>query len=76
MKWSITIEKVDNGYIVQPHDEESNINVFEIKEDDLKSEMKTMQDVLYHLKEYFAVYNDKHKGLYLNIDVEDTNEKK
>ena len=73
MIWEIRIRKALNGYVAEMIADDVEEAVFEIAEDNLLSEQRTMRDLLYHVKEFFGVYNDKHandgKGQYLTIEV-------
>ena len=68
----ITIEKVYNGYVIKGEDDDCDSNrVIEIKEDNLKQEQLALADLFYFIRDYFEVYNDKHKNQYLDITVTD-----
>jgi hypothetical protein len=64
----INIEKVFNGYIIT---RENIKTVVEIKEthEETKNEMLAFQTLCYELKNIFDIFNEKHKGLYLDISI-------
>jgi hypothetical protein len=74
--WKITIEKVNNGFLLQymeshTHhgDVEKNVLqkvVFEEKEN---SEHENMKDVLKFIREFFGYYNGKHEDIIIDINV-------
>jgi len=72
MKWSIEIEKVNSGYIITPHeDSEGEKTIIEIPDgDETLSEMEAFQKLAWNLRNFFAVYNDKHAGKFLEITIE------
>jgi hypothetical protein len=77
MTWSVTIDKVKNGYKLETYDgEDFETYVFEYKDVDNETLMEqlTFAEVFYFLREYFGVYNDKHanegKGQYMTLKVD------
>ena len=70
MKWGLTIEKLGNGYLIQPYQGcEGNSIVIEIKEDTVKGEQEAFREVIYGLRDFFAVHNDKHINQFLEVKV-------
>lgn len=71
MDWGVTIDKVENGYLINYNSEDPNYttSVIEIQSDTLKDEQKALQHLFYSLREYFGVYNNKHSNQYLDINV-------
>jgi len=72
VRYSINIERVDNGYTLTPHpDCEGGRWVVEDIEDDseVKSEQLTMKQLLHQVINFFNVNNDKHNEQYLEVKV-------
>lgn len=77
MGWMADIEKVRNGYKINAYEGEEEYSVvFEYKdvEDEVLMEQLTFRDMVYFLKDFFAVHNNKHSndgnGQYLTIKVD------
>jgi hypothetical protein len=74
-EWDIKIIKADNGYICEWEESgEDNFiikkkHVIEDKSDDKNFELNSMQELLYFIKEYFAVYDSKHNEKNINIEI-------
>jgi len=72
--WEMKIKKVENGYICEILGElaegENNIKVYE-EIDRENSELETMKELLYDIKEYFGIFNSKHNKFNLNIYIEE-----
>jgi formylmethanofuran dehydrogenase subunit C len=80
MVWKVEIEKGLNGYVVNSYEDDTKDTiVFEIDSniDEVKAEQLAFRNMAYYLRDYFAVYNDKHsnegKGQYLTIEVTNDN---
>lgn len=79
MKWAIGIEKVLNGYICRWYDEDDegkpiiHTRVFE-EIDEENGELEAMRNMLYCVKEHFAVYYSKHNPYNLDISVKKNKE--
>ena len=80
--WEIKIRKVENGYILEWEDESesqenyfiNNTKVFEIEEncdEDKLNELKTLENVLWEITNYFGVYYSKHDKYNLTISIDD-----
>lgn len=87
--WSIIIKKAENGYITQyleevgERDGEPIYNkerfVFERKDtvtfdEDRKSELEAMKELLWFISSYFGVYHNKHSKYNLSIKIEKNGE--
>ena len=75
MTWTIKITKHLNGYVLEPDSStEEPPAVIEIPESDVKTEQLAFRRLCYELKDFFAVYNDKHfnngQGQFLTIKVD------
>ena len=76
-EWNIKITKANNGYICEWDEESSEENdfiikkkhVIEDKSDDENFELISMQELLYFIKEHFAVYNSKHNEKNIHIEI-------
>lgn len=81
MDWTVNIDKVSNGYIMEVENEVENGTlvtrlVFEESEaySDMvarRSELDTFCKLIWELANYFAIYNSKHERYNLIIGVED-----
>jgi len=76
--WSVTIKKVENGYVVTPSStaDGHRTTVFEDKDypdNEARVEQETIREVMWYLLDYFNVQNDKHynndAGQFINIQV-------
>jgi hypothetical protein len=56
MDWKITIQKVNNGYILKTSDEHDNNMVFE----ETDNELEAIQNVLNYVQDFFGYYGSKH----------------
>jgi uncharacterized protein (UPF0262 family) len=76
--WKLEIKKVTNGYIVKGKFNDSKIanEVVIEEEEQSKSELLAMQQLLFLVKDYFACYNSKHNKENLIIEIEKNEEKK
>lgn len=75
--WELTIKKVNNGYIIEPHEITEEILgkfVFEIQDNEL-GDLIAMQEVLNSVKEYLGILYSKHNKSNLVIDIEDNQSK-
>jgi len=69
--WHLVITKVNNGYILRGkfgNSEEITERVIEIA-DTNGDELCAMQNVLYEVMEYFAVYKSKHNKKNLCVEI-------
>lgn len=73
MKWKITIEKVDNGYMVEYLSEMGDGNEKTLFEENEEDDINCMQRLLYFIKEHFGIYYSKHNKKNLVINIEETN---
>jgi len=73
--WKAIIEKIDNGYIIKMDDGERKfrrvVKEPEVKDgmSETKSEQIAFRDVIYELREFFSVFNDKHTNQYMDIKI-------
>ena len=74
INWEMKIKKVENGYICEIPEElaegENTIKLYQ-ETDKENSELETMKELLYDIKEYFGIFNSKHKKFNLNIYIEE-----
>lgn len=78
-KWLLKIERVNNGYILEGKFNNSDIKtketIEEIEEnEEILSELKAMQKLLWSVQEYFAVFNSKHNKFNMEIRIIDKNQ--
>lgn len=69
--WDLIITKVNNGYVLKGqfgNSEEITEQVIEIGDTD-GDELCAMQNVLFEVMDYFAVYNSKHNNKNLHIEI-------
>lgn len=52
--WSLHISRVENGYVLATND------TWEVIEDDDKDELKSGEELLWYVMEYFSFYGSKH----------------
>jgi hypothetical protein len=81
--WEISIRKVDNGFVCSWEEESddetprfvTHEQVFEEKENFLtsenKDELENMKELLWFVKDFFAVNYSKHNKANLNIEIEE-----
>lgn len=80
MKWEAIINKTDNGYYVTLNDESEEVPksfVIEMPEeesDNTKAEQICFRNLFNALRDYFAIFNDKHNNQYLDIKVSNDKE--
>ena len=73
--WKAIIEKVNNGYVLILDDGERKfrrvVKEPEVKDgmSETKSEQIAFRDVIYELREFFSVFNDKHTNQYMDIKI-------
>lgn len=69
--WSVKVTRVDNGYFVEFLDGNYPSMVVEYVEGDseVQIDQLTFRKLCYILRDYYAVYNDKHTNQYLDIKV-------
>ena len=75
MTWKISIEKIENGFVVYHPGEETDNEVktgFEYDEDDDFGELKCMEKLLWFVKNHFGEHYSKHNKKNINIEIEDT----
>jgi len=72
----LVIEKVNNGFVLDKEPEVegfNNITVVEEIQDPFDStnenELKTVQNLLYEIMEYYGVFNSKHNKYRLDIEI-------
>jgi len=74
-KWALHIEKSNNGYILQGkfgNSESITKQVIEIEDaEEWISERKAMQQLMWELMDYFAVFNSKHDKYRLDVRITD-----
>jgi len=70
--WKLEIERVENGYILKGKfngaEEETSVVVAEGENE--FSDLESMRDLLYQIKEYFGVYYSKHSKRNIVINQE------
>ena len=77
IRWDLRITKCENGFRVN-HIEEIDDDRYRVSEtvfeepETENGEMVAMQNLLYHIKEHFAVYYSKHNKANIIINIEDT----
>jgi len=77
MDWQININKAENGYICEWYEELEDGHltkkqyVLEEEMDDEHCDLQTMRDLLYFIKEYFAIYHSKHNKFNLYVEVKE-----
>jgi hypothetical protein len=72
MKWTASIEKVSNGYIVKLQGDTNGTATYtesKIFEDENEREQNCLAEVFVDLLEHFAVFNSKHNKTRLEIEV-------
>jgi len=70
--WKLEIKKVSNGYILKGRNSETEILMEKVIEEsniDLP-ELNAMQNLLWEIMEYFAIFNSKHNPYHLNVKIE------
>ena len=79
--WQATINRTRNGFSVAFKGGDCAVHkiqekVYQDSDDDNEalSEIKSFVEMVQELRDFFAVHNDKHQGVYLNIEVENENE--
>jgi len=75
MNWECNIKKVENGFILEKHDNEDGgimESVFEYKEDldGEDNDLEAVQRMLYELLEYFAIFYSKHNKKNIKVEIE------
>ena len=79
MNWSVRIERVSNGYILEMDTRDNDLDVmhrmiFEEKEsynehDERKVEIETFVSLIHQIADFFGVFNNKHKPYNLELSV-------
>jgi len=69
----VTIEKVNNGFVMTGEDTDyPGVEVFEYADDmpALSADVPAFVGMCRRLQEHFGVWNDKHAGVFININYE------
>lgn len=78
MGWSYKITKAKNGFIIENNSddnyEDKGTQVIEEDKQDEHGELKSMENMLYELKELFGCFYSKHNKKNIIIKIEDINE--
>jgi len=75
MTWKAIIKKLNNGYVIETSGGDYNLNtIIEIPDDEneTRAEQIAFRNLFNKLRDFFAVFNDKHKKQYLDIKVSNT----
>ena len=74
MKWKVSIEKTNNGFVLNGTDAQYVFQEDITIEDEEEKEQKCIAELFYQLMEEFGVFNSKHNKTRLKIDVVKQNE--
>ena len=72
MSWNLVVEKTNNGFLLKGRHGDTDIDSTMIIEEpeNEDGELKTMERVLYEVKEYFGVFYSKHNKENIIIKIE------
>ncbi len=71
MVWKTTIERVENGFVVESFEGEKKTTVVFESYDIEDGELECMETLLRHIQTYFGVFYSKHNKKNLIIKIEE-----